>query len=141
MKFGVGTLSCNIDGDTTTFGLNSDLNDLYYMAMGGTAEFGLIKIQWDEVKSPSEIKVLTLNLSDGFIRDDKEKISVIWADFYTNLPYIIKNGKLSVTANDGTTITGTVEITAELGGSSIIGDLLKGKSKTVLRQGYFEIKY
>lgn len=141
MKFGVGTMNCNFDGDTISFGLNSDLNDLYYMAMGGTADFGLIKIQWDEVKTPAEVKVKTLELQDGFIHSETEKISVIWADFYTNTPYIIKSGKLSVTGNDGSTITGTLEITAELGGSSLIGELLKGKSKTVLRDGYFEIKY
>lgn len=141
MKFGVGTLHCNIDGDTITFGLNSDLNDLYYMTMGGTADFGLIKIQWDGVKTPSEVKVQTLNMEKGFVQDEKEKISVIWADFYTNMPYIIKSGKLSIISNDGSTITGTLEISAELGGSSILGEFLKGKKETNLRSGYFEIKY
>ena len=141
MKFGVGSLTCNIDGDTLSFGLNSDLNDLYYMAMGGTADFGLVKIQWDEVKTPAEIKVKTLELEKGFVHSETEKISVIWADFYTNMPYIIKSGRLSVTGNDGSTITGMLEITAELGGSSLIGEFLKGKKETVLTNGYFEIKY
>jgi hypothetical protein len=141
MKFGVGTLTCNIDGDTASFGLNSDLNDLYYMAMGGTADFGLIKIQWSEAKSPLDVKVQTLQLEKGFVENQKEKISIIWADFYTNMPYIIKSGKFSVLSNDGSTITGTLEITAELGGSSLIGELLKGKKETVLKNGYFEIKF
>jgi len=141
MKFGAGTMSCNIDGDTITFGLNTDLNDLYYMANGGTADFGLIKIQWDEVKTPAEVKVQTLEMEKGFVFSETYKISVIWADFYTNMPYIIKSGRLSVTGNDGSTITGTLEITAELGGSPMIGEFLKGKSQTVLKHGYFEIKY
>jgi hypothetical protein len=141
MKFGAGTLHCNIDGDTITFGLNSDLNDMYYMFNGGTADFGLIKIQWDNVKTASDIKLQTLTLEKGFIVNETEKISVIWADFYTNMPYIIKSGKFSVISNDGSTITGTLEISAELGGSSVIGELLKGKKETNLRSGYFEIKF
>jgi hypothetical protein len=141
MKFGAGTLYCNIDGDTITFGLNSDLNDMYYMFNGGTADFGLIKIQWDNVKTASDIKLQTLTLEKGFIVNETEKISVIWADFYTNMPYIIKSGKFSVISNDGSTITGTLEISAELGGSSVIGELLKGKKETNLRSGYFEIKF
>jgi hypothetical protein len=141
MKFGAGTLYCNIDGDTITFGLNSDLNDMYYMFNGGTADFGLIKIQWDNVKTASDIKLQTLTLEKGFIVNETEKISVIWADFYTNMPYIIKSGKFSVISNDGSTITGTLEISAELGGSSVIGELLKGKKETTLKSGYFEIKF
>ncbi len=74
MKFGVGTFSCNIDGDTLSFGLNSDLNNLYYMFDGGTADFGLIKIQWDDVKTASDIKVQTLTLEKGFVENTKEKI-------------------------------------------------------------------
>ena len=141
MKFGVGIFSCNFNGDTLSFGLNSDLNDLYYMAMGGTADFGLIKIQWDGAKTPADVKVLMLHLDKGFVHSESEKISVIWADFYTNTPYIIKSGNLAVTSNDGSTITGTLEITAELGGSSIISEFLKGKKETVLTNGHFEIKY
>ncbi|MFI5211337.1 MAG: hypothetical protein ACHQIH_00500 [Ignavibacteria bacterium] len=140
MKFDAGFLRCEIDGDTITFGMKTDLNDLYYMTMGGTADYGLIKIQWD-VKTPSEVKVLTLNLEKGFIVNEELKISVIWADFLTNMPYIIKNGKLSITENSGNTIKGNLELTAELGGSPIIGDLLKGKKETVLKKGYFEINY
>lgn len=141
MKFGAGFLRCEIDGDTITFGLQTDLNDQYYMAMGGTADYGLIKCQWDGVKTPAEVKVLALNLEKGFIFSEEFKISVIWADFYTNLPYIIKKGKLTVTDNSGGIIKGNLEITAELAGSSVIGDLLKGKKETVLRNGYFEINY
>jgi hypothetical protein len=136
MKFDAGFLRCEIDGDTITFGMKTDLNDQYYMTMGGTADFGLIKIQWDNVKTPSEVKVLTLNLEKGFIVNEEFKISVIWADFLTNMPYIIKNGKLSITENSGNTIKGNLELSAELGGSPIIGDLLKGKKETVLK-GYF----
>ncbi|HEY3251957.1 MAG TPA: hypothetical protein VGK25_12670 [Ignavibacteria bacterium] len=141
MKFNAGMLYGNIDGDTISFDLKTDLNNLYYMTMGGTADFGLIKIQWDEVKTPTEVKVQTLNMEKGFVVNEKEKISVIWADFYTNLPYIINSGKLSVTSNDGSTITGILEISAELGGNSIIGEFLKGKKETNLKNGYFEIKY
>jgi hypothetical protein len=141
MKFGVGTFSCNIDGDTLSFGLNSDLNDLYYMFNGGTADFGLIKIQWDGVKTASDIKVQTLTLEKGFVEDRDKKINIIWADFYSNMPYIIKSGKLSVLSNDGSTITGTLEISAEVGGSSVISEFLKGKKETNLRNGYFEIKF
>lgn len=141
MKFGVGTFSCNIDGDTLSFGLNSDLNDLYYMFNGGTADFGLIKLQWDDVKTPADIKVQTLQLEKGFVENRKEKINIIWADFYTNMPYIIKSGKLSVTGNSGGVLTGTIEISAEVGGSSVISEFLKGKKETNLRNGYFEITY
>ena len=140
MKMGAGTFSCNFDGDTLSFGLNTDLNDLYFMAMGGTADFGLIKIQWDG-KTPANVKVMTLQLEKGFVESESEKISVIWADFYTNTPYIIKSGTLSVTGNDGSTITGTLELSAELGGSSILNEFLKGKKETVLRNGNFEINY
>jgi hypothetical protein len=140
MKFGAGMLYANIDGDTISFDLKSDLNNLYYMFMGGTADFGLIKLQWGE-KSPSQIKVQTLTLEKGFVEDSKEKISIIWADFYTNMPYIIKSGRLSITSNDGSTITGTLEISAELGGSSMLGEFIKGKKETNLRNGYFEVKY
>lgn len=141
MKFGVGTVSCLFNGDTISFGLNTDLNDQYYMANGGTADFGLIKIQWDGAKSPKDVKVQTLELKEGFVYSDETKISVIWADFYTNLPNIIKKGMLTITENDGSTIRGMLEITAKLGGSDIFGDLLKGKKESVLKNGYFEIKY
>ncbi len=141
MKISAGTMSCNIDGDTITFGLNTDLNNLYYMANGGTADFGLIKFQWDGVISPRDVKTMTLKLENGFIQDEATKISIIWADFYTNTPWIIKSGKFSVTENNGSTIKGTIEITAELAGSSIIGEFIKGKSQTVMKNGYFEINY
>ncbi len=93
MKMGTGTFSCIFNDDTLSFGLNTDLNDLYFMAMGGTADFGLIKIQWDG-KTPANVKVLTLQLEKGFVESTSEKISVIWADFYTNIPNIIKSGTL-----------------------------------------------
>jgi hypothetical protein len=60
MKFNAGMLYANIDGDTVSFDLKSDLNDLYYMFMGGTADFGLIAPLGE--KSPSQIKVQTLTL-------------------------------------------------------------------------------
>lgn len=141
MKFGIGTLSGNINGDTISFGLNSDLNDLYYMFNGGTADFGLIKLQLDNVKTPADIKVQTLKLEKGFVYSDALKISVIWADFYSNMPFIIKSGSLSITENTGSIIKGTLEITAELGGSSVIGEFLKGKKESVFKNGYFEINY
>lgn len=141
MKMSTGTMNCNIDGDTITFGLNSDLNDLYFMTMGGTAETGVIKIQWDGVKTPADVKVLTLKLEEGFIENKTEKINLIWADFYTNLPYIIKKGTLSVTENNGSTIKGNIEITAEVGGSSVINEFVKGKKQTILKYGYFEVNY
>jgi len=140
MKFGAGMFRCNIDGDTLSFDLKTDLNNLYYMTMGGTADFGLIKIQWNDV-TPSQVKVETLNLEKGFVETQDRRISVIWADFYTSLPNIIKSGKLSVTSNTGTTITGTLELTVELGGNPLIGEFLKGKKESVLRNGYFEINY
>jgi hypothetical protein len=56
------------------------------------------------------------------------------------MPYIIKSGKLSITSNDGATITGTIGY-AELAGSSVIGEILKGKKGTNLKYGYFEVKY
>ncbi len=140
MKIGAGTFSCNFNGDTLSFGLNTDLNDLYFMAMGGTADFGLIKIQWDG-KTPANVKVMTLQLEKGFVESESEKISVIWADFYTNTPYIIKSGTLTVTGNDGSRITGTLELSVELGGNSILNEFLKGKKETVLRSGSFEINY
>jgi len=141
MRFGAGTMSCNIDGDTITFALNTDLNSLYFMANGGLAEIGLIKIQWDEVKTPAEIKIQTLKLEKGFVENQKEKISIIWADFYTQMPYIINSGTLSVTENDGSTLKGTLEMKVELGGSSVINEMFKGKKESTLKNGYFEIKY
>ena len=57
------------------------------------------------------------------------------------MPYIIKSGKLSVLSNSGGIITGTLEISAELGGSSIIGEFIKGKKETNLKNGYFEITF
>lgn len=141
MKMGTGTMNCIIDGDTITFGLNSDLNDLYFMAMGGTADKGIMKIQWDNVKTPADVKVLTLKLEEGFIENRTEKISLIWADYYSNIPYIIKSGTLSVTENNGSIIRGTIEITAELGGNPLIGEFIKGKKQTILKAGNFEINY
>ena len=141
MKMGVGTFSCIFNGDTLSFGLNTDLNDLYYMTMGGTAEFGLIKIQWDGAKTPADVKVQSLQLEKGFVSNETEKISIIWADFYTNLPNVIKSGKFAVTSNSGSTISGTLELTAELGGSSVLGDFLKGKKEAVMTNGRFEINY
>ena len=139
-KFGVGTFTGILDGDTVSFGLNTDLNNLYFMADGGTADFGLIKIQWNDV-TPAQIKTGALELEKGFVESTDKKISVIWADFYTIMPNIIKSGKLSVTGNSGSTITGTLELTVELGGSSLLGEFLKGKKETKLRNGYFEINY
>ena len=141
MKFNAGMFYCNFNGDTLSFDLKTDLNDLYYMTMGGTADFGLIKIQWDDVKNPADVKVQTLELEKGFVQDTKTKISIIWADFYAQIPEIIKKGRLSVTENSGGVIKGTLTITAELGGSSIISDFMKGKKETELKNGYFEIRY
>ncbi len=140
LKFGVGTFTGNIDGDTVTFGLNTDLNNLYFMADGGTADFGVLKIQWNDV-TPAQINVGTLEMEKGFVESPDKKISVIWADFLTTMPNIIKSGRLSVTGNTGSTVTGTLELTVELGGSSIIGEMLKGKKQSVLRNGYFEVSY
>ena len=139
MNFGAGSLFSNIDGDTVTIGLNTSQTPDYFDAMGGNADKGLIRIVWDKIKSPSEIKPLSVELS-GF-SDQKNSIDVLWADFLTNTPYVIKSGRLTVSSNDGNTITGTLEITAELGGSSLIGELLKGKKQTIMRDGQFEIKY
>ena len=139
-KFGVGTFTGILDGDTVSFGLNSDLNNLYFMADGGTADFGLIKIQWNDV-TPAQVKVSTLEMEKGFVESQDKKISVIWADFITIMPNIIKTGRLSVTGNTGSTITGTLELTVELGGSSLLGEFLKGKKQSVLKNGYFEFNY
>ncbi len=140
MKFNAGMFYCNFNGDTLSFDLKTDLNDQYFMTMGGTADFGLIKIQWDG-KKPADITTVTIDMAKGFVESDTYKISVIWADFYTQLPYVIKKGRLTVTENSNNTIKGTLSITAELAGSSIIGDYLKGKKETILKNGYFEIKY
>lgn len=140
MKFNAGIMRCNIDGDTISFDLKTDQNNLYFMAMGGTADVGLIKIQWDD-KTPAEVKTQTLKMDKGFVENREYKISLIWGDFYTNLPYIIQKGTLTITENANNTIKGTLEINAELGGSSIIGEFIKGKKETVLRDGRFEIWY
>jgi hypothetical protein len=139
-RFGVGTFTGILDGDTVSFGLNSDLNNLYFMADGGTADFGLIKIQWNDV-TPAQVKVGTLEMEKGFVESQDKKISVIWADFLTIMPNIIKSGRLSVTGNTGSAITGTLELTVELGGSPMLGEFLKGKKESKLTQGYFEINY
>ena len=139
-KFGVGTFTGILDGDTVSFGLNTDLNNLYFMTHGGTADFGIIKIQWNDI-TPSQVKAETLEMEKGFVESPDKKISVIWADFYTTMPNIIKSGRLSVTGNTGNTITGTLDLTVELGGSSVIGEFLKGKKESNLTNGHFEINY
>ena len=141
MKFNAGMFYCNFNGDTLTFDLKTDLNNLYYMTMGGTADFGLIKIQWDGAASPADVKALSFKLEKGFVQNNDNKISIIWADFYTQMPYIIKNGNFAVTENTAGVIRGTLSVTAELGGSSIIGEFMKGKKEAVLKNGYFEITY
>jgi len=140
MKFGVGTMSGILDGDSVSFGINSDLNNLYFMIMGGTADFGVIKIQWNGI-TPGQVKTETLELDKGFVESSDKRISVIWADFYTNLPNVIKSGRLSVTSNTGSSITGTLELTVELGGNALLGEFLKGKKESTLRNGYFEFTY
>ncbi|MCI0715115.1 MAG: hypothetical protein L0Y77_02155 [Chlorobi bacterium] len=139
-----GTLFCDIDGDTLTWALMSAQahSPDYFQVLTafGPSDKGVIKIQWNDITNPADIKTGTLELEKGFVESADKKIHIMWADI-TNQPYIIKKGKLTVTENTGSTIRGTLELTCELGGSSIISEFLKGKTETVLKQGYFEINY
>jgi hypothetical protein len=136
-----GTMWCNIDGDTVSFNLASTQTPDYFDVLGGNADKGLFRIIWEKVSSPSQIKPQTAELS-GFTGDkNNSTLSVLWADFYTNTPYVIKKGQLTITENSGNVIRGTLQLTVELGGSSILGELLKGKKESVLTGGRFEIGY
>jgi hypothetical protein len=106
----------------------------------GPSDKGVIKIQWNGITNPSDIKAGTLVLEKGFVESADKKIHIMWADI-TNQPYVIKKGTFAVTENTGSEIRGTLEMTCELGGSSIISEFLKGKKETVLSRGYFEVKY
>ncbi len=136
-----GTMFCNIDGDTLTWPLMSDQASDYFDAITafGPPDKGVIRILWEKISSPSEIKVETTELK-GYSNSGEFKTGVIWADI-SNIPYVIKEGKLVVTENSGGIIKGTLEMTVELGGNSMIGEILKGKKESVLKSGYFEIKY
>ena len=136
-----GTLFCNIDGDTLTWNLTTTQTPDYFDAMTsfGPADKGVLRIIWDKVSSPTEIKTETTQLK-GYSNDGTFKTGVLWADI-TNMPYVIKEGTLIVTENSGGVIKGTLKMTVELGGSSVIGEILKGRKESVLRDGYFEIKY
>lgn len=136
---GAGILSCNIDGDTVAISLQLDQTDLYVDVLGGNPQQGVIKIMWDKLTSASQIKPQTLPLT--VYSSDKDELYVLWEDFLTLQPYVIKKGTLTVTGNTGSTVTGTLELTVELGGSSVLGEMLKGKKQSVLTNGYFEFKY
>ncbi len=140
MVMGAGTLIATIDGKVDTISLNisshNDPNATYCDAMGGTAEIGMFHFMWEKAGAFSEIKLLTLDLKTA------EAIGLVqWEDFLTLTPYAYKSGKFSVTENDGKTLRGTYEAVALLGGSSIMGNLFKGKSETTLTNGVFEINY
>lgn len=136
-----GTMWCNIDGDTVSFNLTSTQTPEYFDVLGGTADKGLIRIMWEKVSSPSQIKTQTAELSVFSGDKNNSTLSVLWADFYTNTPYVIKKGQLTITENTGSVIRGTLQLTVELAGSSILGELLKGKKESVLTDGRFEIGY
>lgn len=139
IKMGAGVLSCNIDGDTVAISLQLDQTNLYVDVMGGNSQNGVIRIVWDKLTSASQIKPQTLPLT--VYSSDKDELYVLWTDFLTLQPYVIKNGTLTVTGNTGSTVTGTLELTVELGGSSLLGEFLKGKKQSILRNGYFEFSY
>ena len=140
MIMGAGTLIATIDGKVDTIGLNisshNDPNATYCDAMGGTAEIGLFHFMWEKAGTFAEIKPYTLDLKTA-----EAPALVQWADFLTTTPYSYKSGKFAVTSNDGTTLTGTYEAVALLGGSNILGSLLKGKSEMTLTNGTFVINY
>lgn len=136
---GAGTLSCNIDGDTVSISLMLDQTDMYVDVMGGNPQQGMFRIVWDKITSPSQIRPQTLPLT--VYSSDKDELYVLWEDFLTLQPYVIKRGTLTVTGNTGNTVTGTLELIVELGGSSLIGEFLKGKKQSVLKNGYFEFSY
>lgn len=140
MIMGAGVLIATIDGKVDTISLNisshNDPNATYCDAMGGTAEIGMFHFMWEKAGSFTEIKLQTLDLNTA-----EAPGLVQWADFLTLTPYSYKNGKFSVTENDGTTLRGTYEAVALLGGSSVLGEFLKGKKETVLTNGTFVINY
>jgi hypothetical protein len=140
MIMGAGTLIATIDGKVDTISLNisshNDPNATYCDAMGGTAEIGMFHFMWEKAGSFTEVKTQTLDLKTP------EAIGLVqWTDFLTLTPYAYKSGKFAVTDNDGKTLHGTYEAVALLGGSSIMGNLFKGKSETTLTNGVFEINY
>lgn len=139
MIMSAGYLASRIDGDTVTFNIQSNETKDYYDLMGGTADKGLIRIVFNKITNASDIKVQTVSLEQ--FGDKGESINVLWADFYTQVPYVIKSGKLSITSNTGGVLKGKLELKVELGGSSVIGDFLKGKKESELKEGYFEAKY
>jgi hypothetical protein len=140
MIMGAGTLIATIDGKVDTISLNisshNEPNTVYCDAMGGTAEIGLFHFMWEKAGTFADIKPYTLDL-----KTPEAPGLVQWADFLTTTPYSYKSGKFSVTGNDGKTLTGTYEAVALLGGSDILGGLLKGKKETVLTGGTFVINY
>jgi hypothetical protein len=140
MIMGAGVLIATIDGKVDTIGLNisshNEGNSIYSDAMGGTAEIGMFHFIWEKAGSFADIKTQTLDL-----KTPEAPGLVQWADFLTLTPYAYKSGKFSVTSNDGKTLTGTYEAVALLGGSDILGGLLKGKKETVLTNGSFVINY
>jgi len=140
MTMGAGTLIATIDGKIDTISLNisqhSEPNSVYCDAMGGTAEIGMFHFIFEKAGNYSDVKPQTFDLStsDGYGH-------IQWADFLTVTPYVYKSGKFVVTSNDGKTLHATYEAVAELGGSSIMGNLFKGKSETTLTNGIVEINY
>ena len=140
MIMGAGTLIATIDGKVDTISLNisshNDPNAVYCDAMGGTAEIGLFHFMWEKFGTFADIKPYTFDLKTA-----EAPAKVQWADFLTTTPYSYKSGKFAVTSNDGTTLTGTYEAVALLGGSNILGSVLKGKSETTLTNGTFVINY
>lgn len=140
MVMGAGTLIATIDGKVDTIGLNisshNDPNSTYCDAMGGTGEIGMFHFIFEKAGTYPDIKTQTFDLttSDGYGH-------IQWADFLTVTPYVYKSGKFIVTENDGKTLRATYEAVAQLGGSSIMGNLFKGKSETILTNGTIEINY
>jgi hypothetical protein len=138
-KVGAGVMSCNIDGDTVSWALTTSQTPDYFDFQGGTADKGLIRMVWEKTKSAADIKTGTVELT--VYSNEKKDTYVLWADFLTLTPYVIKSGRLTVTDNSAGILKGTLELTVELGGSSMIGEILKGKKQSELKYGYFEVNY
>lgn len=140
MVMGAGVLIATIDGKVDTISLNisqhNEPNSVYCDAMGGTAEIGMFHFIFENAGNYADVKTQTFDLatSDGYGH-------IQWADFLTITPYVYKSGKFIVTSNDGKTLHATYEAVAVLGGSSVIGNLFKGKSESILTNGIVEINY
>src|SRR5262245_61444917 len=79
IKFNAGTFTCSLNGATLSFPLNIDVNERGFTLMGGTSDFGLIKIKW--TAAPSDVIAATFDLSTQFVQNYAAKITISWGDF------------------------------------------------------------